>query len=125
MTSQDVLVTVKTRYLKKESRIDKGRLVFSYTITITNNSPQTVQLLSRHWIITDGDTLKNQEVHGEGVVGQQPYISPGEHFTYTSGTVMESLVGTMHGSYDFKGANGELFRAEIPPFTLAAPLKVH
>jgi len=125
MTSQDVLVTVKTRYLKKESRIDKGRLVFSYTITITNNSPQTVQLLSRHWIITDGDTLKNQEVHGEGVVGQQPYISPGEHFTYTSGTVMESLVGTMHGSYDFKDANGELFRAEIPPFTLAAPLKVH
>ncbi len=125
MTSQDVLVTVKTRYLKRESRIEKGRLVFSYTITITNNSPQTVQLLSRHWVITDGDTLKNQEVHGEGVVGQQPYISPGEHFTYTSGTVMESLVGTMHGSYDLKGANGELLRAEIPPFTLAAPLKVH
>ena len=125
MTSQDVLVSVKTRYLKKESRIDKKRFVFSYTVTITNDSQQTVQLLSRHWIITNGDTLKNQEVHGEGVVGQQPYILPGEHFTYTSGSVMESSVGTMHGNYHLKGANGELFHIEIPPFTLAAPHKVH
>ena len=125
MTNQDVLVTVKTRYLKRESRIDKNRFVFSYTITITNNSPQTVQLMSRHWIITNGDTLKNQEIHGDGVVGQQPFILPGEHFSYTSGTVMESIVGTMHGNYHFKGSDGELFHAEIPPFTLAAPHKVH
>ncbi len=125
MINQDVLVTVKTRYLKRESRIDKNRFVFSYTITIANNSPQTVQLVSRHWIVTNGDTLKNQEVHGDGVVGQQPYILPGEHFTYTSGTVMESIVGTMHGNYDLKDANGDLFHVEIPPFTLAAPHKVH
>jgi len=125
MTKQNVLVDVETHYLKRESRADKNRYVFSYTVTITNHSEQVIQLMSRHWIITNGETLKTQEVRGDGVVGQQPQIPPGEHFTYSSGTLMESPVGTMHGSYHLQTDEGEYFHIEIPAFTLAATNKVH
>lgn len=120
-----VSVSVKTHFMKAESRPHKKRFVYSYTITISNNGELSAQLLSRHWIITSGDTLKTQEVQGDGVIGQQPRIKPGEHFTYTSGTVMDSPVGTMQGSYRFMDELGEYFDVIIEPFTLAAPNTVH
>ncbi len=120
-----VSVSVKTHFMKAQSRPDKKRFVFSYTITISNNGTLSAQLLSRHWIITSGDTLQTQEVQGDGVIGQQPHIKPGEHFTYTSGSVMDSPVGIMQGSYRFIDEQGEYMDVTIEPFTLAAPNTVH
>ena len=121
MLKTNVSVSVKTHFMKKESRPEKKRFVYSYTITISNNGELAAQLISRHWIITSGDTLKTQEVSGDGVIGQQPNIQPGEHFTYTSGTVMDSAVGIMQGSYRMLDAQGEYFDVTIAPFTLAVP----
>ena len=94
-----VFVHVMPNYMQEESNPEKQRFVFSYTVSITNETEHEVQLLSRHWIITNGETLKTQEVRGEGVIGQKPVIQSGESYTYTSGTVMETPVGTMHGFY--------------------------
>lgn len=125
MTESNVEVTVKPQYISKESAPEKNRYVFSYTVIIKNNGLLNVQLLSRHWIITNGETLKSQEVRGDGVVGKQPKIKPGESYTYTSGTVMESPVGTMQGTYRMIDTDGEYFDALIPVFTLAATHSVH
>ncbi len=121
MLKPNVTVSVKTHFMRSESRPDKKRFVYSYTITIKNNGELASQLISRHWIITSGETLKTQEVSGDGVIGQQPNIQPGEHFTYTSGTVMDSAVGIMQGSYRMLDAQGEYFDVVIEPFTLAVP----
>ncbi len=121
MLKPNVTVSVKTHFMRSESRPDKKRFVYSYTITIKNNGELASQLISRHWIITSGETLKTQEVSGDGVIGQQPNIQPGEHFTYTSGTVMDSAVGIMQGSYRMLDAQGEYFDVVIDPFTLAVP----
>ncbi len=121
MDNAHVSVSVKTHFMKNESRPEKQRYVYSYTITIKNEGELAAQLISRHWIITSGETLKTQEVSGDGVIGQQPNIQPGEHFTYTSGTVMDSPVGIMQGSYRMLDANGEFFDVVIEPFTLAVP----
>lgn len=121
MSEPQISVNVKTHFLENESLPDKNRFVHSYTITISNNGERSAQLLSRHWIITSGDSLKSQEVQGDGVIGQQPSIAPGESFTYTSGSVMDSEVGTMQGSYTMLDANGENFDVAIKPFTLAIP----
>ncbi|WP_396587686.1 Co2+/Mg2+ efflux protein ApaG [Bermanella sp. R86510] len=125
MANANLSVDVVPRYLASESNQEKNRYVFTYTVTIHNRGEYTAQLLSRHWIITNGQTLKTQEVRGDGVVGKQPTILPGESYTYTSGTVMDSPVGTMEGSYRMIDDEGEYFDIPIPVFTLAATNSVH
>ncbi len=98
--------------------------MFAYTVTIQNNGDVLAKLLTRHWVITDSNS-KTQEVRGEGVVGEQPHLKPGEGFQYTSGTMLETPVGTMHGSYQMKADDGTKFDAEIELFTLSAPRVLH
>jgi ApaG protein len=98
--------------------------VFAYTVQITNTGERPVQVISRHWIITDGD-LGEQDVRGLGVVGQQPLLAPGETFEYTSGCPLTTAVGTMRGSYHCVGENGVPFDVEIPEFVLAMPRTLH
>ena len=120
----DIDIQVKTRYLAEESDPEDDRYVFAYTITIKNNGPESVRLISRHWVILDGDENR-QEVHGKGVVGQQPHLAPGEVFRYTSGTVLQTPVGSMHGTYRMLCDGGASFDAVIPAFVLATPHSLH
>lgn len=113
-------VHVRTEFLPGQSSPGDHRYVFAYHITIHNGGQVPAQLLTRHWIITDGNQ-KVQEVHGEGVVGKQPRLAPGESFNYSSGTVLATPVGAMHGSYQMIGDDGMRFEAPIAPFTLAVP----
>jgi len=117
-------IDVKTQYLDDQSDPENKRYVFSYLITITNNDSETVQLLSRYWMITDGDQ-ETQEVEGQGVVGEQPAIKPGESYSYTSGAVISTEVGSMTGHYNMRTASGSHFEAAIPAFTLALPNALH
>lgn len=117
-------VSAEAEYIAAQSNPDEGHYVFAYHITIRNRGSLPAQLLSRHWIITDG-AGKVQEVHGQGVIGEQPVLAPGESFRYTSGCVMETAVGTMHGSYQMVADDGHRFNAEIPPFMLAMPRVLH
>lgn len=117
-------VSVITRYLAAQSQPELGRYAFSYTVTIRNQGQLPAKLLSRHWIITDGDG-RVQEVRGAGVVGQQPQIAPGASHTYSSGTVMTTQVGTMQGSYQMLAEDGKRFDAVIAPFRLAVPGALH
>ena len=117
-------VSVTTRYLAAQSQPEQSRFAFSYTVTIVNNGELPAQLLSRHWIITDGDG-RVQEVRGAGVIGQQPHIEPGTSHTYSSGTVMATQVGTMQGSYQMLAEDGKRFDATIAPFRLAVPGALH
>jgi ApaG protein len=114
-----VRVTVSTAYVPSQSAPTQHRYVFAYTIRIANEGTQTVQLKTRHWIITHASG-KVEEVRGPGVVGQQPVLKPGEHFEYTSGCVLETPRGTMHGTYQMSGSDG-MFDAEIATFNLAMP----
>lgn len=111
-------------YLENQSDPDAGRFAFAYTIQITNNGLEPVQLLSRHWYITDAHN-DIEEVEGPGVVGLQPTIEPGETFQYSSGAIIETETGTMHGSYRMVTATGESFDAPIPMFLLAPPRTIH
>lgn len=124
MTAALVKIEVTTQYLSAQSAPEQNQYVFAYTITITNNSEQNVQLLDRDWKITDADH-KITRVAGDGVVGQQPHIAPGESFSYTSGTVLATPIGSMQGHYGMIDANGERFSAEIPSFRLAIPNILH
>ncbi len=117
-------VEVVTRYMEGQSEPDNERFVFAYTITISNQGEAACQLLRRHWVITDGGGGV-EEVRGEGVVGQQPHLVPGQSFEYTSGAILKTPVGAMHGEYQFSGADGELFDVDIPPFSLSVPNLVH
>lgn len=117
-------IAVATRFLDEQSAPADERYVFAYTITIRNAGPQAAQLVARHWVITDANG-KVQEVRGEGVVGEQPWLRPGDHFQYTSGAVLETAVGTMQGSYAMRGDDGREFDAPIPPFTLSVPRTLH
>ncbi|MDH5822180.1 Co2+/Mg2+ efflux protein ApaG [Luteimonas sp. RD2P54] len=117
-------IQIATRFLDEESEPESDRYVFAYTIRIRNLGRCPAQLLRRHWIITDGNG-KVDEVRGEGVVGQQPRLEPGEQFEYTSGAVLETAVGSMQGSYDMVGDDGTRFDAPIPPFTLSMPHTLH
>ena len=119
-----IKVSVECRYLPQESDPGAQRFVFAYTITIENNSHEVSQLLNRHWVITDGQG-EVEEVHGPGVVGQQPRIQPGEGFRYTSGAILKTPVGVMQGRYEFVTDAGQRFDAEIPQFTLAVSELVH
>lgn len=117
-------IRVEPRYIEKESDPEANRYVFAYTITISNVGMKPAQLLNRHWIITNGDG-ERQEVRGKGVVGEQPRIPPGESFRYTSAAVLETAVGSMHGSYEFEGDEGNVFDVPIPAFSLSVPNVVH
>jgi ApaG protein len=118
--TQGVRVTVRSEYLPHRSSPEERRFVFAYTVNISNESALRVQLRSRHWIITDGRG-RIEEVRGRGVVGEQPQLAPGENFQYTSGCVLETPQGTMHGSYRMQRDDGSSFDAEISPFVLATP----
>jgi ApaG protein len=120
----DISVTTRTVFIPDQSDADKGRYVFAYTITITNTGTLGAQLVSRHWIITDAEA-QVQEVKGEGVVGEQPFLRPTESFQYTSGTAIATPVGTMRGTYHMVGEDGIQFDAVIPEFTLAIPRVLH
>ena len=120
----NISINVNVQYIEAQSAPDDDRYVFSYTINILNKGTETAQLMSRHWIITDAEG-KTQEVKGPGVVGEHPNLKPGEDFTYTSGTIIKTPVGSMHGSYQMKAADGQMFDAEIQPFTLAKPRFLH
>jgi ApaG protein len=117
-------VIVATRFLEDQSIPEDDRYVFAYTIRIVNLGEVPARLLSRHWIITDANG-KVQEVRGEGVVGEQPWLRPGEHFEYTSGAVLETPLGTMQGSYQMLADDGTPFDALIDPFTLSIPRTLH
>ncbi len=119
-----ITVEVQTAYIEDQSMPEQDRYVFAYTITIHNDGNVTAKLLSRHWVITDSNG-KVQEVRGEGVVGEQPNLQPGESFQYTSGTMIGTPVGSMHGSYQMLTDDGVEFDAEIPPFTLSVPRTLH
>jgi len=120
----DVAVSSQTQYVPEQSDEEHSRFVFAYTITIRNNGSVPAQLVSRHWIITDGRN-QVQEVRGLGVVGAQPLIKPGERFEYTSGTAIATPVGTMKGSYQMVAEDGTHFDAQIPEFTLSVPRVLH
>ncbi|KXS31638.1 MAG: Protein ApaG [Candidatus Gallionella acididurans] len=119
-----VVVQTQVNYLPEQSDEAGNRFVFSYTITITNLGPLTAKLISRHWIITDANNHV-QEVRGQGVVGEQPLLKPGQSFEYTSGTVLATQVGTMRGSYQMQAEDDTLFEAEIPQFVLSVPRVLH
>jgi ApaG protein len=115
-----IRVDVETNYLDEQSDPNEGRYVFSYTITIRNEGQVPARLLTRHWLITDANG-KVEEVRGEGVMGEQPYLKPGQGFRYSSGAVIETPVGAMHGSYQMLADDGAHFDAPIRPFRLAMP----
>lgn len=118
--SHKIRVEVETSYLDEQSSPSEQRYVFSYTITIRNEGQRSAKLLTRHWIITDANG-KVKEVRGEGVVGEQPRLEPGQGFRYSSGAILETPVGTMEGSYQMVDAEGQRFDAPIAPFRLAIP----
>jgi len=127
MNQQDIHkieVGVETSYIDEQSDPDADRYVFAYTITISNTGSSPAKLINRHWLITDANG-KVQEVRGEGVVGEQPYLRPGEVFRYTSGTVIETPVGTMEGEYEMMAENGDEFMAPVDRFSLAVPRVLH
>ena len=119
-----ISVAVQTRFLDDQSAPADNRYVFAYTIRIANIGEIPAKLLTRHWIITDANG-KVQEVRGDGVVGEQPHLQPGEDFQYTSGAVLETAVGTMRGSYQMLADDGHRFEAPIAQFTLSIPRTVH
>jgi len=120
----NIEIGVTTQYLESQSEPDNERYAFAYTITITNHSDTTSQLLNRHWVITDAVGAV-EEVRGEGVVGQQPRLKTGESFRYTSGAILKTPVGAMQGEYEFVSDGGETFEVEIPAFSLSLPNLVH
>jgi ApaG protein len=120
----EIKIKVATNFVDDQSDADLGRFVFAYTITIENIGEVSARLLSRHWVITDANG-KVQEVSGDGVVGKQPHLNPGETFRYSSGAVLNTPVGSMYGSYRMLADNGADFDAPIAPFTLAVPGILH
>jgi len=120
----NIRIQVATDYVDEQSEPDADRYVFAYTITISNTGNVPARLVSRHWVITDANG-KVQEVSGDGVVGEQPHLNPGEEFRYSSGAVLETPVGAMQGMYRMEADNGVNFDAPIAPFTLAVPGVLH
>jgi ApaG protein len=119
-----ITVTARVAFVPEQSDVEESRYVFAYTITITNTGTVAARLVSRHWIITDADD-KVQEVKGDGVVGEQPFLRPSGTFEYTSGAAIATPVGTMRGTYHMVGEDGIAFDAPIPEFTLSMPRVLH
>lgn len=132
--SNSVKISSISAFIAQQSDIKNKKFVFSYQITICNQSEHTVQLLSRHWVIQDANG-KVEEIYGEGVIGEQPTLSPGQSFTYNSGAILETEIGTMEGRYFFttnlddqslnENYSDKKFEALIPKFTLAIPRTLH
>ena len=120
----NVVVSTRTQFLADQSDEAANRYVFAYTITIRNAGSVTAQLISRHWVIVDSNN-QTQEVRGQGVVGAQPTLAPGESFEYSSGTAIATPVGSMHGTYQMIAADGTRFNAQIPQFSLSMPRVLH
>ncbi len=120
----DISISAETQYVNDQSLPEQERFVFAYTITITNTGSMAATLLRRHWLITDAN-CKVQEVQGEGVIGEQPYLQPGESFQYTSAAVLETPVGCMQGKYEMLADDGMDFDAPIPVFNLSTPNTLH
>lgn len=119
-----IVVQAQVNYLPEQSDEAENRFVFSYAITIANLGKSPAKLISRHWVITDGNNHV-QEVRGPGVVGEQPLIKPGQSFEYTSGTLLATQVGTMQGSYLMQSDDGAQFEVKIPLFVLSIPRVLH
>ncbi len=124
MTKYRIETHVDTRYIEEESSPEQSHYIFSYTITITNKGEIPAKLISRHWIITDADG-RIQEVRGKGVIGQQPHLKPGESYTYTSGTSLQTAIGFMQGSYQMVADDDTKFDATISAFRLVVPGLLH
>ena len=124
MAVYDFAVSVRTQYLAEQSDTGNSNYFFTYTITIKNTGNVPAQLISRHWVITDGNN-NVQEVRGLGVVGHQPLLKPGEQFEYTSGTPMSTPQGSMHGEYFCVAEDGHQFEVKIPEFVLSLPRTLH
>ncbi len=124
MSTQPIVVSVETEYLSNQSQPEDGRFAFAYHITIENCGAETAQLLSRHWVIVDANQ-ERKEVKGMGVIGEQPVIAAGETYSYSSGVVLDTPVGTMEGSYQLVDESGDAFDAPIQPFLLSTPNAVH
>jgi ApaG protein len=122
--TRGIRVTVESRFEPERSSPEDGQWFFSYHVRVANEGERVAQLLSRHWIITDGNG-REQEVRGPGVVGEQPVIEPGEAFEYTSGCPLQTPVGSMRGSYRMVSPGGDAFDAVIAPFGLAEPRHVN
>lgn len=123
-SSNQIDIEVQARFLPEQSEPEQQRYVFAYTVRLHNAGDQAAQLISRHWVITDGNQ-QVREVRGEGVVGEQPMMQPGAEYEYTSGAVLETETGTMHGSYQMRAADGTQFDAPIPAFLLSIPRVLH
>ncbi len=119
-----ITVAAQAFFLEEQSNPDRDRYVFAYTVQVLNQGNIAAKLLSRHWIITDANG-KVEEVRGDGVVGEQPYLRPGEGFQYTSGAILETAVGSMKGSYQMLADDGVTFDADIPSFVLSIPRTLH
>ncbi|MFK5986561.1 MAG: Co2+/Mg2+ efflux protein ApaG [Pseudomonadota bacterium] len=119
-----IAINVTVQYIEEQSKPKNSHYVFAYTINILNRGTVEVKLLSRHWLITDAEG-KVQEVRGPGVIGQHPELKPGEDFTYSSGAIIETPVGSMQGSYQMQATDGTVFDAEISAFSLAQPNILH
>ena len=117
-------VNVEVTYLPEQSNLVNSQYAYAYTITITNNGKTGAQLRTRRWLIQD-ESGETEEVIGEGVIGQQPHLSPGESFKYSSGAVISTETGTMKGSYGMISDQGQRFDAVIPEFTLSEPYTLH
>jgi|TARA_X000000950_G_scaffold193130_1_gene232872 ApaG protein len=122
--TDEIEVSVVSQFLEDQSAIAEERYVFGYRVTITNQSSQPSQLLNRHWIITDGGN-QVEEVRGPGVIGEQPWLQPGETFCYSSGAILKTPVGSMQGSYEFQNPEGQRFDVPIPPFSLIVQRFLH
>jgi ApaG protein len=122
--SYTIDVQVETRFVPDQSKPHDNRYVFAYTVTLHNAGDVAARLLTRHWVITDANG-KVEEVRGEGVVGEQPWMRPGDRYQYSSGAVLETAVGTMQGSYQMLADDGTRFDAPIAPFTLSIPRTLH
>jgi ApaG protein len=120
--TQGIRVTVTSTYVAEQSAPDQGRYVFAYTVAIANEGGAPAQLRTRHWVITDAGG-KVEEVRGDGVVGEQPRLGPGQRFQYTSRCVLTTPIGTMHGTYQMRRDDGSGFDATIAPFSLASPTR--
>jgi ApaG protein len=118
--TRQIEVTVEPNFMPERSSAEKSHYFWSYTVVITNTGVETVQLRTRHWIITDGSG-RQQVVNGEGVVGEQPVLAPGERFEYTSGVPLSTASGFMTGSYEMVSETGEHFDIKVPTFSLDSP----
>ncbi len=123
-SDHEISIRVETSYIEAQSAPANNIFAFSYTISIHNSGKTAAKLLNRHWVITDAEG-KVQEVRGEGVVGEQPHLQPGEAFRYSSGTLLATPVGSMQGEYEMVDDSGQRFVATIPPFSLAKPNSLH